>query len=83
MYCVEEKTYITVGIFRRPPVIRRPGHCCPLVSSLVWHFATKCAAVKFAEPWMSNHFPEEITATLSRHVSKTLHERLVRQVLLA
>jgi len=24
----------------------------------VWHFATKCAAVKFAEPWMSIHFCE-------------------------
>ena len=24
----------------------------------MWHFATKCAAVKFAEPWMSNHFSE-------------------------
>jgi len=23
-----------------------------------WHFATKCAAVKFAEPRMSNHFSE-------------------------
>jgi len=35
---------------------RRPGHCVPLVTPLVWHFATKCAAVKFAVPWMSNHF---------------------------
>ena len=24
----------------------------------VWHFPTKCAAVKFAEPWKSNHFYE-------------------------
>jgi len=24
----------------------------------LWHFATKCAAVKFAKPWMSNHFSE-------------------------
>ena len=27
--------------------------------STVWRFATKCAAVKFAEPWMSNHFSSE------------------------
>jgi len=25
----------------------------------VWHFATKCAAVKFVKPWMSNHFSEQ------------------------
>jgi len=29
---------------------------CPLVTLLVWHFGTKCTAVKFAVPWMSNHF---------------------------
>jgi len=53
-----KKTHTTVGIFRRSPVIRRPGYCWPLVLSLFWHFATKCAAVKFEEPWMSNHLPE-------------------------
>ena len=41
-----------------PPVIRRTGHCAALVTPLVWHFATNCAAVKFAEPWMSKHFSE-------------------------
>jgi len=25
--------------------------------SMVWHFETKCADVKFAEPWMWKHFP--------------------------
>jgi len=55
---------------------QRSGHCAYstllpllLVTPLVWHFTT-CAAVKFAEPWMSNHFSEslcwEITATLVR-----------------
>jgi len=40
--------------FSVTPVIRRPGHFAPLV----WHFATKCAAVEFVEPWISNHFSE-------------------------
>ena len=26
--------------------------------STAWHFETNCAAVKFAEPWMLNHFSE-------------------------
>ena len=55
MYCIEEKTCDVVGTFWR---LR---HCDPLpslVTPLVWHFATKHAAVKFAEPWMSNHFSE-------------------------
>jgi len=30
----------------------------PPVTPLVWHFATKCAAVKLAEPWMLKHFSE-------------------------
>jgi len=37
------------------------GHCAllaPLLTPLVWHFATKCAAVKFAEPRMSSDFSE-------------------------
>jgi len=25
---------------------------------VVWHFATKCAIVKFVKPWMSSHFCE-------------------------
>jgi len=24
----------------------------------LWHFATRCSAVKFVKPWMSNHFSE-------------------------
>jgi len=28
--------------------------------SVVWHFATKCAAVKVAEPWMWNHISSEL-----------------------
>jgi len=35
-----------------------PGIVPPSSRPLVWHFATKCAALKFAEPWMSNHFSE-------------------------
>jgi len=27
--------------------------------STTWHFATKCAAVKFVKPWMLNHFSTE------------------------
>ena len=30
------------------------------LESTVWHFATKCAAVKFAETWMWNHFSSEL-----------------------
>jgi len=41
-----------------PTLIRRPRHCAPFVTPLVWHFTTKCVAVKFAEPWMPNHFSE-------------------------
>ena len=29
-------------------------------SSMVWHFETECAAVKFAEPWMWNHFSSRL-----------------------
>jgi len=29
MYRIEESTCNIVGTFRRPPVIRRPGHCAP------------------------------------------------------
>jgi len=32
------------------------GFC---VEFTVWHFATKCAAVKFVNPWMSSHFSSE------------------------
>jgi len=52
----EENTCDIVATFRRRPVIGRPGHCVPLAMPLVWHFATKCAAVKFAVRWMLNHF---------------------------
>jgi len=45
-----------LATFRQRSVIRRPGHCAPLVTSLVWYFAINCAAVKFALSWMSNHF---------------------------
>jgi len=60
MYCIEEQTCDIVTTFWRPPMIRRPGHCGPLVTPLAWQFATKCAAVKFAELWMSNHFSQLI-----------------------
>jgi len=53
---LKKKLNDIVEAFPRPLVIRRPGHCVPLVTPLVWHFATKCAVVKFAVPWMSNHF---------------------------
>ena len=56
MSCIEEKTCDIVVTFRWCPVIRRQGHCAHLVTPLVWHFVTKFAAVKFALPWMSNHF---------------------------
>ena len=49
-----KKSCDIVATFRRRPVIRRPGHCAPLITPQVSHFATKCAAVKFAVPWMSN-----------------------------
>jgi len=29
MYCIEESTCDIDGIFRRPPMIWRPGHCDP------------------------------------------------------
>ena len=35
-----------------------PGHCAPLVTPLVWHYRDNLAALKLAEPWMSNHFSE-------------------------
>ena len=58
MCCIEEKTSDIVRTFRCHLVIRRPGHCARFVTPLVWHFVTKCTALKFAEPWMSNHFSE-------------------------
>jgi len=57
MHCVEEKIATLLGLFGAPSD-SGPGALCPLVTPLVWHFATKCAAVKFAEPLMSNHFSE-------------------------
>ena len=56
MYCIEEKACDIVGTFRRLPSDSPPGHCAALITPLMWHFATNCAAVKFAEPWMSKHF---------------------------
>ena len=34
MYCIEESTCDIVWTFQRPSVIRRPGHCAPLVAPL-------------------------------------------------
>ena len=61
MYRIEEKNCNNFGTFRRPLVHRLPGYFAPLallVIPLVLHFDTKCTAVKFAEPWMSNHLSE-------------------------
>jgi len=57
--CIEEKMWDIVSTFQRPqwfgtPTIVPP---CP-ITPLVWHLAIKCAAVKFSEPWMLNHFSE-------------------------
>jgi len=52
---LKKKLATFLGFFGAPPVIRRPLHCAPLVTPMVWHFATNCAAVKFAEPRMLNH----------------------------
>jgi len=30
IYCIEESAWDIVGTFRRPTVIRPPGHCSPL-----------------------------------------------------
>jgi len=50
----------------------------------VWHFATKCAAVKFVKPWMSSSFSvSRMTATLVRPGVQMSQERLSRQLLLA
>jgi len=46
MYCIEEKPYIIVVTFWRPSD-SLSGALCPLVTSLVLHFARKCAAMKF------------------------------------
>ena len=59
MYCIEEKACAIAGTFRRrPPSDSPPAHCAALATPLMWHFATNCAAVKFAEPWRSKHFFE-------------------------
>ena len=34
MYCIEESACDIVETFRRPPVIRRPGHCAVLAPLL-------------------------------------------------
>ena len=39
-------------------VLTAACYCMAIVTPLVWHFATNCAAVKFVEPWVSNHFSE-------------------------
>jgi len=35
-----------------------PGALCSLIMTLVGHCTTKCAAVIFVEPWMSNHLSQ-------------------------
>ena len=35
MHCVEESNCDIVGTFRRPPVIRCPGHCSPCPSRYI------------------------------------------------
>ena len=52
----KKKLATLLRLFGVHPLIRHLGHCVPLVTPLVWHFVTKCAALKFAEPWMLNHF---------------------------
>jgi len=52
---LKKKLTILLQLFGAP-TDSVPGALSPPYTSLVWHFVTKCAAVKFAEPWMSNHF---------------------------
>ena len=44
--------------FSASPVLRHPKHCAPAPVITVRHFTITCAAVKFSEPWMLNHFSE-------------------------
>jgi len=53
-----------------PPSDSPPGHCAALVTPLVWNLAINCAAVKFAEPWMSKHFSK---FREHNHVSSVMH----------
>ena len=84
MCCIEEKTCDIFWTFRRPPVIRRPGHCSP--SWRPWCDTSQ----QSAQLWNSQS-PEcrttspnsEIRTTLVRPCIQNAHERLVRQVLLA
>ena len=52
------------SVFKRhlcPSLAPLLGQCSrhtPCPAFTVWHFATKYAALKFAKPWMSNHFSE-------------------------
>ena len=57
---------------------------CPPRQTLVWHFATKCAAVKFAEPWLSNHFSElrDPSYVGSAMCAECLTKKLARHALL-
>jgi len=59
---LKKKTCDIVGTFGCSSV-SRPGDCAPLVTPLVWHFATKCVAVKFTELWCRTTSPswENIT----------------------
>jgi len=54
---LKKKLAILLGIFGAPSFWRQVhfASLVPLVTPLVWHFATNRAAVKFAEAWMSNH----------------------------
>jgi len=47
-----------LGLFGSPQWFGTRGIVPLFVTPLVWHFATKCADVKFAEPWMPNDFTE-------------------------
>jgi len=53
--------------------------------STVWHLVTKCAAVKFVNPWMSNHFSESRDASCvgSAMCPEYPKENLAKQALLA
>ena len=50
-----------LGLFGAAEWFGARGNVPPLpllVTPLAWHFTTKCAAVKSAESWMSNHFSQ-------------------------
>ena len=87
MYRIAEKSCNIFGIFRRPLVNRRPGHCSPPCPPRYVPGVTLRDKVRSCEICRALNVEPLVRIEISQlrqfgHASRMPHERLVRQVLL-